>query len=148
MIDMRANSDEIDNYCLYILLIAIGGGFMTGVYNFSFGLGSDRLVYNIRMKLFSKLLRLPASYYDKKENTAGAISVKLSTDCFQIHNMVSGVIGVMCLNFSTIVTSLFFGFYYSWKVTLISIALSPLIMVVGALNMKLIMKFTQKSQET
>lgn len=56
--------------------------------------------------------------------------------------MISGVVGVMCLNVSTIITSLFFGFYYSWKITLISLALSPLIMIVGALNMKLIMKFT------
>ena len=91
---------------------------------------------------FGTLLRLPASYYDKKENTAGAISVKLSTDCFQINNMISGVLGVMCLNVATIVTSLFFGFYYSWKVALISLALSPFIAIVGAINMKIIMKFT------
>jgi hypothetical protein len=56
--------------------------------------------------------------------------------------MISGVLGVMCLNLATIVTSLFFGFYYSWKVTLISIALSPFIAIVGAINMKVIMKFT------
>ena len=51
---------------MYILLIAVGGGFMTGLYNFAFGLSSDKLVYNIRLKLFGKLLRLPPSYYDKK----------------------------------------------------------------------------------
>lgn len=66
MTDPLTNNDEINDYCLYILLIALGGGFMQGLFNFCFGLGSDRLVYNIRMKLFGKLLRLPASYYDKK----------------------------------------------------------------------------------
>ncbi len=59
--------------------------------------------------------------------------------------MVSGVIGVMCLNIATISISLAFGFYYSWKVTLIALALSPLIGVVGAINMKVIMKFTSMS---
>jgi len=61
--------------------------------------------------------------------------------------MVSGVIGVMCLNLATITTSLIFGFYYSWKVTLIALALSPLIAIVGSINMKVVMKFTNKSQE-
>lgn len=62
--------------------------------------------------------------------------------------MVSGILGVMCLNISTITTSLVFGLYYSWKVTLIALALSPLIAVVGSLNMKVILKFTTISQET
>lgn len=62
--------------------------------------------------------------------------------------MISGVLGVMCLNVATISTSLVFGMYYSWKVTLISLALSPIIALVGSINMKVIMRFTSKSQET
>ena len=96
--------------------------------------------------MFDKLLRLPVSFYDHKDNTAGAISVKLATDAFQLNNMVSGVLGVMCLNAATIITSLFFGLYYSWKITLIALALSPLIVVIGSINMKVVLKFTTKSQ--
>jgi ATP-binding cassette, subfamily B (MDR/TAP), member 1 len=121
---------------------------MTLIYTFAFGLSRERLVYHIRMEMFNKLLRLPASFYDQKENTAGAISVKLATDAFQLNNMVSGVLGVMCLNAATIATSLVFGIYYSWKVTLIALALSPIIAIVGSINMKIILKFTTKSQET
>lgn len=116
------------------------------LYTFSFGLSRERLVYNIRMKMFDKLLRLPVSFYDQKDNTAGAISVKLATDAFQLNNMVSGVLGVMCLNVATISTSLVFGLYYSWKVTLVALALSPLIAVTGSISMKIILKFTTKSQ--
>lgn len=91
-------------------------------------------------------MKLPLSYYDNPDNTAGGINSKLATDAYQIRNMVSGVLGVMCLNISTISTSLAIGMYYSWKVTLISLALSPLIAVVGSINMKLMVKFTSKSQ--
>ena len=98
--------------------------------------------------MFNKLMRLPVSFYDKPSNTAGGINSKLATDAYQIRNMVSGVLGVMCLNFATVGSSLAFGLYYSWKVTLISLALSPLIAVVGSINMKVIMKFTSKSQDT
>lgn len=122
-------------------------GVSTLIYNFSFGMASERLMFKVRINLFNKLLRLPVSFYDHKDNTAGAISTKLATDAFQIRNMVSGVLGVVCLNGATIITSLFFGMYYSWKVTLISLGLSPLIISVGSINMKVIMKFTSKAQE-
>ena len=146
--DPVANDKEIDTQCLYMELIAVAGGVTTLLFVFAFGLASERLVYNLRMKLFNKLLRLPVSYYDKKENTAGAISIRLANDAFQLNNMVSGVIGVMCLNIATVSVSLTLGLYYSWKVTLIALALSPLIGVVGAINMKVILKFTSISQET
>lgn len=147
MVNPIINDDELNLYCLYILLVAITAGASTLVYTFAFGLASERLLFKVRLDLFNKLLRLPASYFDQKENTAGAISTRLATDAFQIRNMVSGVLGVMCLNTATITTSLIFGLYYSWKVTLIALALSPLIAIVGSLNMKVIVKFTSKSQE-
>ena len=129
-------------------VIAFAAGLFTFLYTFCFGITSERLVYKIRINMFNKLMRLPVSFYDKATNTAGGINSKLATDAYQIRNMVSGVLGVMCLNVATVAASLAFGMYYSWKVTLISLALSPLIAVVGALNMKVIMKFTTKSQET
>jgi|JI9StandDraft_2_1071091.scaffolds.fasta_scaffold824158_1 ATP-binding cassette subfamily B (MDR/TAP) protein 1 len=135
-------------YCLYMELIAVAAAVMTFLYQFCFGLTSERLIYKIRIDMFNKLMRLPVSFYDKPSNTAGGINSKLATDAYQIRNMVSGVLGVMCLNFATVGSSLAFGLYYSWKVTLISLALSPLIAVVGSINMKVIMKFTSKSQDT
>ena len=133
-------------YCLYMFLVAITAALMTFFYQFAFGITSERLVYKIRVDMFNKLMRMPVSFYDKPANTAGGINSKLATDAYQIRNMVSGVLGVMCLNVATVAASLAFGLYYSWKVTLISLALSPLIVVVGSINMKVIMRFTTQSQ--
>lgn len=91
-------------------------------------------------------MRLPLSFYDQPQNTAGGINSKLATDAYQIRNMVSGVMGVMCLNLATVGAALTIGLIYSWKVTLITLALSPFIAVVGAINMKVIMKFSTKSE--
>jgi hypothetical protein len=40
MLDPITNNDELNLYCFYILLVAIGGGAMTTLYGFCFGLGS------------------------------------------------------------------------------------------------------------
>jgi ABC-type multidrug transport system fused ATPase/permease subunit len=145
------NEDEIDKYCLYMVLIAIASGVSTIVYSSAFGMASERLMFRVRIDLFNKLLRLPVSFYDQKDNTAGAISSKLATDVFQIRNMVSGVLGVICLNSSTITLSLLVGIYFSWKVTLIALALSPLIAVVGIfnlVNLKATMNSASQSQQS
>ena len=114
--------------------------------NFFFGIVSEKLVYKIRISMFRKLMKLPVSFFDKPENTAGGINGKLATDAYQIRNMVSGVLGVMLLNFATIGASMAIGFYYSWVVTLISLGLSPLLAIVGGINMKIKMRFSTKSQ--
>lgn len=64
--DVKNNETEIDRYCLYFLVIAIGSALSSFLYNLSFGIVGDRLVYDLRLKSFRKLLKLPISYYDKK----------------------------------------------------------------------------------
>ncbi len=127
------------------LVVAGAGSFTTFLYTACFGVVGEKLVYNIRKKLFSKLLLLPISYYDKPENTPGGISAKLSQDSYQINNMITGVLGVVCLNIATVVTSLIFAFYYSWKLTLIVLGLSPLLIVTGAINMAVLKGMSAKS---
>lgn len=101
----------------------------------------------IRKKLFHKLLVLPLSFYDKPENTPGGISTKISQDSYQINNMITGVLGAVFLNIATISTSLIFAFYYSWKLTLIVLGLSPLLVITGAINMQILKGMTSKSEK-
>lgn len=103
------------------------------------------MVFSLRKKIFKKLLRMPVSYYDKPENTPGGISTKLSQDSYQIHNMITGIVAVLCLNFSTVSLSLFLAFYYSWKLTLIVLALSPLLVITGAINVSVLKNISKKA---
>jgi ABC-type bacteriocin/lantibiotic exporter with double-glycine peptidase domain len=90
------------------------------------------------LKAFDKLLRLPVSFYDNAKNTPGAVSTKLATDAYQVNNMITGVVGTVCLNISTISISLILAFYYSWKLTLIVLGLSPLLVIAGAIDMQVV----------
>ena len=62
----KLHSDEIDQYCLLFLATAVLGGVATTMYKFPFDMYSQKIVYDVRKRLFSKLLRLPVSFYDKK----------------------------------------------------------------------------------
>eukprot|EP00919_Chromeraceae_sp_WS-2016_P055358 GHVR01131587.1.p1 GENE.GHVR01131587.1~~GHVR01131587.1.p1 ORF type:complete len:154 (+),score=12.42 GHVR01131587.1:1850-2311(+) len=62
----ETNGDQINNYCLLFLGIALLGGFANFAYQASFGIVGERLVYDLRIKLFKKLLKMPIAFYDKK----------------------------------------------------------------------------------
>jgi len=69
----------------------------------------------------------------------------LATSAYQLHNMVTGIFAVIFLNISTVSVSLIVAFVYSWRLTLISLALSPLIAIAGSINVALIKKVTKKT---
>ena len=78
MMDPLQNDGELNTYCLYMAIIAFSAGALTFFYSLCFGVASDRLVYTIRLTMFKKLMKLPVSYYDRPENTAGGINSKLA----------------------------------------------------------------------
>ena len=47
------------------LITAGSGAFLTFLYSLCFSLVGENLVFDLRKKLFSKLLLLPVAYYDK-----------------------------------------------------------------------------------
>ncbi len=148
MTDAEHHDGEINDYCLLFLGTAVAGAICTFAYKFPFDVYGQKVVYEVRKSVFGKLMRVPVSYYDKKENTPGGIATKLALDAYQLNNMISGVCAVMCMNFSTVTISLIFAFTNSWQLTLIVLGLSPLIMVAGAVNMAVIKKMTSKTEET
>ena len=60
----------------------------------------------------------------------------MAQDAYLIHNMTTGVIGVIVLNVSTITTGLVIAFYHHWILALIVIGLSPLLAISGSINVK------------
>ena len=146
MVDAVHHEDEINNYCLLFLATAVAGAICTFAYKFPFDMYGQQAVYEVRKNVFGKLLRLPVSFYDKKENTPGAVATKLASDAYQLNNMISGVCAVMCMNFSTVTISLIFAFTNSWQLTLIVIGLSPLIIAAGAANMAVLKRLTSKTE--
>ncbi len=50
--DVTANDGEINYYCFFFLLIAVVASTTAFLYNFSFGVVGDRLVFDMRLQVF------------------------------------------------------------------------------------------------
>jgi ATP-binding cassette subfamily B (MDR/TAP) protein 1 len=92
-------------------------------------------------------MRLKVSYYDDPDHNPGAVTTKLAQDAYLIHNMTTGVIGVIVLNISTITTGLIIAFYYHWILALIVIGLSPFLAISGSINVKRLKQLATQADE-
>jgi ABC-type multidrug transport system fused ATPase/permease subunit len=59
--------------------------------------------------------------------------------------MTTGVIAVIIMNIATMTAALFLAFYYNWRLALIVIFTSPLLVIAGSINMTRMKQFAQQA---
>jgi ATP-binding cassette subfamily B (MDR/TAP) protein 1 len=77
------------------------------------------LTYRIRLKTFTCLLRQETAYFDRPENSSGAISVRLSSDAAALEQMLGTRLGAICEAVALACFSFLFGIFFSWQLTMI-----------------------------
>jgi ATP-binding cassette subfamily B (MDR/TAP) protein 1 len=103
------------------------------------------LTQRIRSKAFASLLRQEVAYFDRPENSSGAICVRLSTEAAAIQEMAGTRLGVICEGFSLSCFGLIFGMFISWQLTLIVFIAFLIVAVIVYLDVRLTIWMTQRS---
>ncbi|CAF3269133.1 unnamed protein product [Rotaria sp. Silwood2] len=79
----------------------------------------SKLTQRIRSKAFACLLRQEVAYFDRRENSSGAICTRLSSDASAIQEMTGTRLGVILEVLSLSFFGILFGCFISWQLTLI-----------------------------
>ncbi|CAF1318246.1 unnamed protein product [Rotaria sordida] len=85
----------------------------------AFAIAGSKLTQRIRSKAFACLLRQEVAYFDRPENSSGAICARLSSDASAVQEMASTRLGDMCEAFAWSFIGILFGSFISWQLTLI-----------------------------
>lgn len=132
-----------------LLYLAIGGGAFIG--NFlhltMLGISGERLTRKLRLASFKAMIKQEMGYFDEKENAAGALTTRLSTEA----SAVEGVTGATLGGFSFVLGSILTGFLVSylacWRVALVVTGMFPLMAIAGALQVKMMTGFDTDSDK-
>lgn len=131
-------------------LIIVGLFFVRGVGsflgNYYSALVSRNLVYELRVQVFNKLLRLPSSFY--LANPAGTISSKLIFDVEQVTAASTDSMKTLLRDGLTVVALLGFLLYSNWRLTLILFVVLPPILWLIRIASKRYLKLSKGIQET
>ena len=107
---------------------------------------SNKVILDLRVKMFSKLIRLPKSYFDK--NTSGETLSKLTFDVEQISAAASTIWLEFIKSSFTVIILTGYLFYKNFLLSLILLILLPLVYLAVKLSTSRIRKGSTKVQES
>ncbi|MFW5754681.1 MAG: ABC transporter ATP-binding protein [Marinilabiliaceae bacterium] len=99
-----------------------------GLYSYWFAKAGGLAITDMRRELFGKAIRFPMSYYDK--NPIGVTLSRLTSDMESIsESFAGGILGLLSESIKT--TALVsYLFYLNWRLTLVLLLVTPLIVLV------------------
>ncbi|CAF1168794.1 unnamed protein product [Adineta steineri] len=98
----------------------------------AFGVAGAKLVSRLRSKTFACFLRQEVAYFDRPENSSGAICTQLFSNAAAIEDMAGSRLGVICQALSMSIFGFLLGFFYNWQLTVI-IAIPFIIILIATI---------------
>lgn len=125
---------------------------MTGIYAFFvslfngifFAISTERLARRVRDTTLRSILRQNIGYFDDKAHDLGRMASKLSSSATDLTGLSGAVIGSIITFTSTIFIAVVMCTVIGWKLSLVCIAVIPLLAGLGWVRLKVIVVFNSK----
>jgi ATP-binding cassette subfamily B (MDR/TAP) protein 1 len=78
-------------------------------------MSGSQLTKYVRIKAFQTLLRQEVGFFDRPENSSGAISTRLSADAMAVQQMIGTRLGIVFETVAMLAFGLIVGFIFNWK---------------------------------
>ncbi|XP_077576405.1 ATP-dependent translocase ABCB1-like isoform X2 [Stigmatopora nigra] len=109
-----------------------------------FTLSAGRQVKRIRKCFFHRIMRQDIGWFDVNET--GELNTRLTDDVYKIQEGIGDKVAMLIQSFATFLTSVVIGLSKGWKLTLVILAVSPLLGVMAAIFSKVLASFTSREQ--
>jgi len=138
---------EANHYALLFAVVGIAAfiSFAGGL--ISFLTVGERMTRHMRYLSYRAILSQEVAFFDKPENSTGALASRLATDSQQMLDMVSQVILTFLASLSTIACGFGFAFSATWQMTLIILAAVPVIGLGQYLEIAALSGFGEKTRK-
>uniref|UniRef100_A0A3Q3W6X8 Uncharacterized protein n=1 Tax=Mola mola TaxID=94237 RepID=A0A3Q3W6X8_MOLML len=114
---------------------------------FCFGKSGEILTLKLRLKAFTSMMRQDLGWYDNPKNTVGALTTRLAADAAQVQGATGVRMATLTQNFANIGIGVIIAFVYGWELTLLILAVVPIIAFAGAAEIKLLAGHAAKDKK-
>lgn len=111
------------------------------VQGYVFAICSERLVHRAREQAFKTMLRQDIAFFDKEENTAGALTSFLSTETTHLAGMSGVTLGTLLSVIVTLIAAFAVSLAVGWKLSLVCISTVPILLACGFLRFWMLARF-------
>ncbi|KAJ5746120.1 ABC multidrug transporter mdr1 [Penicillium odoratum] len=133
-------------WSLIFFVIGIVQFITFGTHGLAFGICSERLVSRSRSKAFRMILRQDISFFDRDENTTGALTSFLSTETKYLAGISGQNLGMILMTSTTLIAAMCISLAFGWKLALVCISTLPILLGCGFYQFYMLAAFAQKSK--
>lgn len=138
---------EANFWSLMYLMLAITQLISFTGQGLCFAICSEKLIHRVRDTAFRTMLRQDISFFDKEENSAGALTSFLSTETTNLAGLSGATLGTIFTVLTTLIGALALGISIGWKLGLVCTATIPVLLTCGFLRFWILARFEQRSKK-
>ncbi|KAF1855201.1 hypothetical protein Lal_00003826 [Lupinus albus] len=107
---------------------------------------SERLVHRVRDRAFRAMLRQDVAFFDRDENTAGALTSFLSTETTHVAGLSGVTLGTLLMVATTLIAAIALSLAIQWKLSLVCISMIPVLLGCGFFRFWILAQFQRRSK--
>ena len=140
-------SHDASFWSLMYLMLAIVQFFALTFQGISFAYCSERLVHRARSQAFRTMLRQDIAFFDREENSAGALTSFLSTETTHLAGMSGSTLGTILVVTTTLIAAIALSCAIGWKLALVCTATIPILLGCGFFRFWMLAQFQNRAKK-
>ncbi|GAB4832232.1 ABC transporter B member 15 [Ancistrocladus abbreviatus] len=116
-------------YALCFVGLAVLSLVVNVMTHYNFGFMGEYLTKRVREKMMSKILTFEIGWFDRDENSTGAVCSRLAKDANVVRSLVGDRMALLVQTFSAVVVACTMGLVIAWRLAVVMIAVQPIIII-------------------